>query len=114
PNRVAGVSVYPTNQSPSLWYNPAAFVATAFGSYGDSGRNTIYTAPQVSIDTSLFKDFAVRERMKVQFRSEFFNMLNHPNFRANSLNNQFDSPGAGAYTAAQPARQIQFALKMIF
>ena len=41
-------------------------------------------------------------------------MINHPNFRANSLNNYFDSPGAGAYTAAQPARQIQFALKLIY
>jgi len=52
--------------------------------------------------------------VKVQFRSEFFNMLNHPNFRANSLNTSFDAPGAGAYTAAQPARQIQFALKFIY
>jgi hypothetical protein len=41
-------------------------------------------------------------------------MFNHPNFRANSLINQFDAPGAGSYTAAQPARQIQFALKLIF
>jgi hypothetical protein len=41
-------------------------------------------------------------------------MLNHPNFRANSLNNYFDSPGAGQFSAAQPARQIQFALKFIY
>jgi hypothetical protein len=41
-------------------------------------------------------------------------MVNHPNFRANSLNNSFDAPGAGAFTAAQPARQIQFALKLIY
>ncbi len=114
PNRVAGVSVYPSNQSPNLWYNPAAFVATAFGTYGNSGRNIIYTSPQVDFDTSLFKDFAFRERAKLQFRGEVFNMFNHPNFRANSLINYFDAPGAGSYTAAQPARQIQFALKLIF
>jgi hypothetical protein len=41
-------------------------------------------------------------------------MLNHPNFRANSLNNYFDSPGAGQFSAAQPSRQIQFALKLIY
>ena len=68
----------------------------------------------MGIDTSLFKDFAFTERAKLQFRSEFFNMINHPNFRANSLDNNFDSPGAGVYSAANPARQIQFALKMIF
>ena len=114
PNRVAGVPLYPSHQDPSLWFNPAAFTATAFGTLGNSGRNIIYTAPQVGIDTSLFKDFAFNERMKLQFRSEFFNMVNHPNFRANSLNNSFDAPGAGAFTAAQPARQIQFALKFIY
>ncbi len=114
PNRVPGVSLYPSHQDPSLWFNPAAFTATAFGTYGNSGRNIIYTAPQVGIDTSLFKDFIFNERAKLQFRSEFFNMINHPNFRANSLNNQFDAAGAGAYSAANAARQIQFALKMIF
>jgi hypothetical protein len=114
PNRVAGVSLYPSNQNASLWYNPAAFTATAFGTLGNSGRNIIYTQPQVGIDTSLFKDFAFNERAKLQFRSEFFNMINHPNFRANSLNQNFDAAGAGAYSAANPARQIQFALKMIF
>lgn len=114
PNRVAGAPLYPSNQGPNLWFNPAAFVATAFGTYGNSGRNIIYTSPQVDFDTSLFKDFGLRERAKLQFRGEVFNMFNHPNFRANSLINQFDAPGAGSYTAAQPARQIQFALKLIF
>jgi hypothetical protein len=111
---VAGVPLYPAHQDPSFWYNPAAFTATAFGTYGNSGRNIIYTMPQVGIDTSLFKDFAFNDRMKLQFRSEFFNMINHPNFRASSLNNNFDAPGAGAFTSAQPARQIQFALKFIY
>ncbi|HLK22881.1 MAG TPA: hypothetical protein VKT81_28240, partial [Bryobacteraceae bacterium] len=114
PNRLVGVPLYPSNQNASLWFNPNAFVATAFGTLGNSGRNIIYTQPQVGIDASLFKDFAFTEWAKLQFRSEFFNLINHPNFRANSLNNSFDSPGAGAYNAANPARQIQFALKMIF
>ena len=95
-------------------FNPAAFVLQPFGTYGNAGRNIIYTAPQVDFDTSLFKDFALHERAKLQFRAEVFNMFNHANFRANSLINNFDAPGAGSYTAAQPARQIQFALKFIF
>ena len=118
PNRVVGVPLYPSHQSPTNWFNPAAFTLQPFGTYGNSGRNIIWTAPQVQIDTSLFKDFAVRERMKLQFRAEFFNMTNHPNFRANSLNGgnnaNFNSPGGNAFSAAQPGRQIQFALKFIY
>jgi hypothetical protein len=114
PDRVLGVPLYPSNQNASEWFNPAAFTLQPFGTYGNSGRNIIWTAPQLQIDTSLFKDFALKERAKLQFRAEFFNMINHPNFRANSLVSNFDAAGAGGFTAAQPGRQIQFALKLIY
>jgi hypothetical protein len=114
PNRVLGVPLYPSNQNASEWFNPAAFTLQPFGTYGNSGRNIIWTSPQLQIDTSLFKDFALKERAKLQFRGEFFNMINHPNFRANSLVSSFDAAGAGSFTAAQPGRQIQFALKLIY
>jgi hypothetical protein len=68
----------------------------------------------VNIDTSVFKNFRITERAQLQFRSEFFNMVNHPNFRSNSLQVRYYRAGAGAYTAAWPSRQIQFALKLIF
>jgi len=114
PNRVKGVQLYPSGPAVSSAYNPAAFILQPFGTYGNSGRNIIWTAPQLQLDTSLFKDFAVKERMKLQFRAEFFNMTNHTNFRNNSLINNFTSAGAGSYTSAQPGRQIQFALKFIY
>jgi len=114
PNRVVGVPLYPSNRGPSLWFNPAAFTATAFGTYGNSGRNIFNSAPQISVDTSFFKDFYFKEKSRVQFRAEFFNMLNHPSFRADSLNLNFDEAGGGSYNAAQPSRQIQFALKLIY
>jgi hypothetical protein len=114
PNRVVGVPLYPSGPAVSSAFNPAAFTLQPFGSYGNSGRNVIWTAPQLQLDTSLFKDFAVKERMKLQFRAEFFNMTNHANFRNNSLINNFNAAGAGSYTAAQPGRQIQFALKIIY
>ncbi len=72
PNRVHGVPLYPSNQGANSWFNPAAFTAAAFGTYGNSGRNIIYTAPQVDFDTSLFKDFGLHERAKLQFRAEVF------------------------------------------
>jgi hypothetical protein len=114
PNVLPGVSVIPSNQDPSNWFNTAAFTDPAFGSYGDVGRNTLTTASQLNIDTSVFKDFRVTEGKKLQFRSEFFNMLNHPNFKSNSLNVNYYQASAGQYSAAWPSRQIQFALKLIF
>ena len=114
PDRVVGVPLYPSGPAVSSAYNPAAFTLQPFGTYGNSGRNIIFTAPQLQLDTSLFKDFALKERMKLQFRAEFFNMTNHANFRNNSLINNFNAAGAGSYTSAQPGRQIQFALKFIY
>ncbi len=114
PSRVLGVPLYPSHQDPSLWYNPAAFNYAPSGSFGNSGRNIINSAPTVSIDMSLFKDFALKERTKLQFRSEFFNIINHPNFRADSLNLVFDQASAGQYSAALDSRKIQFALKFIY
>jgi hypothetical protein len=114
PNRIAGVSLYPANRGPDAWFNKDAFDFATFGTFGNSGRNILSTATQVNIDMSVFKDFAITESKKIQFRSEFFNMINHPNFRSDSLNVRFDQSGGGVYDSAWPSRQIQFALKFIY
>jgi hypothetical protein len=116
PNRVVGVPLYPANRGPNQWFNPAAFSAAAYGTYGNAGRNIVFTAGILSIDMSLFKDFKIREGVRLQFRSEFFNVLNHPNFASNALNTNFDQASAGQYTGTGglTSRQIQFALKLIY
>jgi len=53
------------------------------------------------------KTFVILERMRLQFRGEFFTRFNHPNFRANSLVNQFDALDAASYTEAKLARRLQ-------
>ena len=76
----------------------------------------------------LFKDFQLTERFKLQFRSEFFNILNHPNFNAPGFggNGVVAIGGANNYTSSNfgdigstrdapyDPRQIQFALKLYF
>jgi len=104
--------------SPNQWFNPAAFVLPAAGTYGDLGRGT-YTGPGLAeLDLSLVKNFAVTERTKVQFRSEFFNIMNHANFgtpNAIVFSGTAISPSAGLITAtATTSRQIQFGLKFVF
>jgi len=117
PNRVVGVPLYPAHRGPDQWFNPAAFSAAAPGTYGNAGRNIVYSAGVLSIDLALFKDFRIREGMKLQFRSEVFNILNHPNFASNYMNTSFDTSTAGQYTSTGTtltSRQIQLALKLIY
>jgi hypothetical protein len=104
--------------NPNQWFNPAAFVLPAAGTYGNLGRGT-YTGPGLAaLDLSLVKDFVVTERMKLQLRSEFFNILNHANLGtpyAIVFSGGAVSPSAGLITAtATTSRQTQFGLKLIF
>jgi len=79
-------------------------------------------------DFSLFKDFLLSERFRLQFRSEFFNILNHPNFSqpnfggngvvaisgsGNFTSTSFGQVGSTRFAPYDP-RQIQFALKLYF
>ena len=88
---------------------------------GNAGRNEIYGPGFWNLDFSLFKNTQIKENLNVQFRVEFFNVLNHPTFQApidnQMLFNQDGSPvsGAGAIdTTAHNNREIQFGLKFVF
>ncbi|PYT32732.1 MAG: TonB-dependent receptor [Acidobacteria bacterium] len=113
PDVIAGVSDLPAGgRSRQVWFNPAAFQNPGNGLRGNVGRNTLSGPGTINIDLSLFKTFTITERWKLQFRSEFFNLPNHPNFR--SLDTTFDDTAAGSLNAAAAPRQIQFALKLLF
>src|SRR5260370_12011422 len=49
---------------------------------GNSGRNNFYGPGLTTVDFSAFKNFHFTEQFKLQFRAEFFNVLNHTNFQA--------------------------------
>jgi hypothetical protein len=105
-------------RSPNQWFNPNAFVLPAAGTYGNVGRGVIAGPGLADLDLSLFKNFTIAERFKVQFRSEFFNALNHANFgtpNAIVFSGTQVSSTAGLITnTATTSRQIQFGLKLIF
>lgn len=97
---------------PDGWFNTKAFAVSTPGAFGNAGRN-ILTGPSFrTIDFSVFKSLQFTERRRLQFRTEFFNLFNHPNFNLPRL--FIDQPTAGKISTAKASRQIQFALKYIF
>ncbi|HJT89296.1 MAG TPA: hypothetical protein VJ732_15620, partial [Bryobacteraceae bacterium] len=103
--------------TPRQWFNPTAFVLPAAGTYGNAGRDILEGPGMLEFDSSLFKTFRVREKTELQFRAEFFNLLNRSNFGlpvvTTFTSSGAVSPSAGLinYTATS-SRQIQFGLKM--
>jgi hypothetical protein len=80
--------------------------------FGDLGRNAFRAPNFEQWDLSVDKNFRIHERIQVQFRSEFFNVLNNVNFGIpNTVSN---SSAFGQIRSTYPARQIQFALKLLF
>jgi hypothetical protein len=112
PNVVGNPFAVPGGKGPSEWFNTAAFALPAFGTDGNVGRNTLVGPRQDSLDVSLVKNTAIHEGKNLQFRAEVFNSLNHVNF--DLPHNTVDSAQDGQIYSAEPSRQIQLALKLLF
>ena len=99
-------------KSVAEWFNSAAFTAPAFGFFGNCGTGIIRGPGENTWNVALFKDFPIKERAKLQFRSEFFNVWNHPNF--SQVSNNLGAGNFGAVTTALEPRIIEFALRFQF
>jgi hypothetical protein len=100
------------------WFNPHAFLSPTVGTFGDLGRG-VYNGPGLAeVDMSVFKTTTLSERTRLQFRAEFFNLLNRTNLgtpNATVFSGATINPSAGLITTlATTPRQIQFGLKLIF
>jgi hypothetical protein len=105
PNVVPGVNPILPNWNPATGYlNPLAFSQPADGTFGDLGRNSIFGPGYRNWDFSITKNTKLAERLNVQLRAEFFNLLNHPNF---ALPNHNITPGYDQFGNLQcsPAQQ---------
>ncbi|MGI8773084.1 MAG: carboxypeptidase regulatory-like domain-containing protein [Acidobacteriaceae bacterium] len=105
---------------PSQWFDPAAFLAPPnnSGFYGNLGRDTLIGPGLATWDLSFLKDMQLRERAALQFRAEFFNVLNRANFNtpnAIAFTPSGVSPTAGLITSTSTSsRQVQFGLKLLW
>ena len=119
-----------TAERANQFFNPAAFQAPTYGTTGKLGRDTLTGPGYADWDLSLSKTTAITERVRTQFRAEFFNILNHTNLQtpnatilasgptqgtaANRNALAVSSPTAGVVTGAATSRQIQLGLKLLF
>jgi hypothetical protein len=80
--------------------------------FGNAGRNILRGFAFYQVDLGLAKTFSLSEQFRLQFRAEGFNAFNKANFQAPNAN--ISSANFGVITGTYPARQFQFALKLIF
>ena len=102
--------------APGFFINPAAFSVASTGTFGTCAPRLFHGPGIENVDLSVFKIFAITERYKVEFRSEFFNSFNHVNFgnpSANAAPASVATFGKLLTTIGDP-RDIQFALKVYF
>ena len=96
------------------WFDVTAFAPQPLYTVGNVGRNTMYGPPMKQLDFSTFRDFKLRESMTLQFRTELFNILNHPNFGLPAADLGNSNFGVISDTGNYLSRNIQFALKLVF
>jgi hypothetical protein len=137
PNLVPGCNLY-ANQTITQWFNYACFAPSQYGTAGNLGRNVMIGPGFAETDISLSKSTKITEKISLQARADWFNVLNHPNFGVPSgtiinagtgcgpTSTPANSAGCFAPTGAaittligsgglpDVARQAQFSLKLVF
>jgi hypothetical protein len=106
-----------SNASFNRWFNPTAFQANPLGTFGNAGHNIMLGPKTVNVDMGVVRQFPLRERLKLEFRGEAFNIINHANMdmsTTGSLHNRISDGIFGSITGAADPRILQFALKLHF
>jgi hypothetical protein len=127
PDVVAGQPLLVGNPGFDQYFNPAAFavpptVTNALGApvqtFGNAGRMVLRAPGSKNLDASLFKDFRLTERRRLEFRAEAFNLTNTPTFTLPNSRSAVLTVGNAAFgklSGSQTVgRQLQFGLKLIW
>jgi hypothetical protein len=130
PDLIAGMNPQdapPGGRTPSEWFNVNAVMQAANLTGGNLGLQSNTGPPTRTLDFSVFKDFALTERFRLQFRAESFNLTNTPQYNTpdNNLSDAVLDPNTGKVvsqgsfgtisgTQQGSERHIQFALRLLF
>jgi hypothetical protein len=124
PDQIAGCNTHATNHSAPQyqWINAACFTVPLPGELGNAARVPVSGPDFVNSDVSVIKQFLLHRDMGLNFRAEFFNLFNHPQYGAPIADINFDSPPAGKVSpnfgqvtsTVNNPRLMQLALKLTF
>ena len=124
PDRNPGVSLYAPHRSILNWFNPAAFIQPAPGTFGNVPRNSLYGPGINTFNMSAAKEFSIpwREGIQIQFRADAQNVFNHPAFGTPNNTGLGGSAGVGQpYSGTSPitsltvyGRNLQLGLRVSF
>jgi hypothetical protein len=107
-NFTSGTSVNNSASIGPILLNPSQFVAPRGLTFGDAGRNFLNNPSRLNFDLSLLKHFKLTESSELQFRAEFFNILNQTQFRIYDENNPGSSGNNVVSCYAGPAYSAGF------
>ncbi|HEV8429154.1 MAG TPA: carboxypeptidase regulatory-like domain-containing protein [Pyrinomonadaceae bacterium] len=108
-----GAPLYLDTSDSTRHLNPAAFARPAPGQLGTLGKGSVRGKAITNIDFSMSKNWRYKERYGFQFRAEFFNVLNHPNFVGYDLDIR-NTSSFGTLLNTQASREIQLGIKFTF
>lgn len=94
------------------WFDTDAFTQPLINQFGNQGVGLVRAPGIVNLNMSFIRVFRIGERKKLQFRGEFFNLPNHPNFGV--PNHAYQGPGFGLIASARAARQVQMGLRLTY
>jgi hypothetical protein len=122
PDQISGCNPYAADHSQKQWINPSCFAVPAAGELGDAARVPVTGPDFVNSDVSLIKQFRLPREMGLNFRAEFFNLFNHPEYGSPISDINYDSPPAGQVSpyfgavnsTVNNPRLMQLALKLTF
>lgn len=97
----------------AAWFNTAAFKTNAIGTYGTTGINWLYGPGSWNTDMAIARNFKITEGKRIEFRSSFYNLFNHPNL-GNPNTNVTNSAFGKITTMSNSPRVIEFGMKFAF
>jgi len=112
PDRIGEGNLPKSQRTLENWFDKTAFRLPELYNFGTAGRNIVFGPGLVNLDFSTFKNTALTERINLQFRVEFFNLTNTPNFGL--TNTRIDLAAGGVINVARAPRILQLGLKLIF
>jgi hypothetical protein len=111
PNRSCNGNLPTDQRTAQRWIDTSCFAVPPLNTYGNAGVHYLDTDGSKTQDIGLFKNFDITERIRLQFRWEVFNVFNNVNY--NKPSTSVSAPATfGKIFAAQPARIMQFGMKL--